>query len=201
MNFKYYDILTQVIVGYLILVIAIYVLGFPYESAYNVPYLAVAFVIGYFINAISSLLEEFYYWTIGGRPSDKLLQVNSKKGYSGIYKVRFYQTIEIINMLKQDVKDNNANERKMFAAAMGMTNGDDKSRVQDFNAHYAFSRVMLTTMLMVTAILLFRFYDNWETYLVLIPLILSWNRYRERGYYYAKEVLNEYLKKKKTVND
>jgi hypothetical protein len=201
MNFKYYDILTQVMVGYLILVIAIFVLGFTYESAYNVPYLAVAFVIGYFINAISSLLEEFYYWTIGGRPSDKLLQVNSKKGYSGIYKVRFYQTIEIINMLKQDVKDNNANERKMFAAAMRMTNGDDKGRVQYFNAHYAFSRAMLTAMLMITAILLFRFYDKWETYLVLIPLILSWNRYRERGYYYAKEVLNEYLKKKKAVND
>jgi hypothetical protein len=197
MNFKYYDILAQIVVGYLILVVVIYALDFTYDNAYSVPYLAGAFVIGYFINTISSLLEGFYYWTIGGRPSDKLLQVNSQKGYSGISKVRFYHTDKVVTMLKQDVDDNNANERKMFNHAMCYSNSDDKSRVPDFNAHYAFSRTMLTTMLIITIILLFHFYNKWETYLVFIPLALSWNRYRERGYYYAREVLNEYLKKKK----
>jgi hypothetical protein len=197
MNFKYYDILTQVIVGYLILVVAIYALDFAYDSAYNVPYLVIAFIVGYFINAISSLLERFYYWTIGGMPSDKLLRINLQKKYSGISKVRFYHTEEVVAMLKQDLNDSNANERKMFSYAMRFSNGDEKCRVPDFNAHYAFSRVMLTTILIITIILLFHFYNKWETYLVFIPLILSWSRYRERGYYYAREVLNEYLKKRK----
>ncbi|MDR2407772.1 MAG: hypothetical protein LBE13_06640 [Bacteroidales bacterium] len=198
MNFKYYDTLTQIIVGYLILVISIYAFGFTYTNAYNVPYLAGAFVIGYFINTISSLLEGFYYWTIGGMPSNKLLRINSQKKYSGISKVRFYHTAEVVAMLQHDLNDSDANERKMFSYAMTFSNSDEKCRVPDFNAHYAFSRVMLTTTLIITIILLFHFYDEWETYLVFILLILSWNRYRERGYYYAREVLNEYLKKKKT---
>jgi hypothetical protein len=29
----------------------------------------------------------------------------------------------------------------------------------------------------------------------MILLIISWNRFKERGYYYAREVLNEYLKR------
>jgi hypothetical protein len=175
-----------------------YAFGFTYDNTYSVPYLAGAFVIGYFINTISSLLEGFYYWTIGGMPSDKLLRINSQKKYSGISKIRFYHTAEVVAMLQQDLNDSDANERKMFSHAMIFSSSDEKCRVPDFNAHYAFSRVMLTTMLIIAVILLCRFYDKWGTYLIFIPLILSWNRYRERGYYYAREVLNEYLKKKKT---
>lgn len=196
MSFKYYDILTQIVVGYLIVIILMYTLGLTYDNAYSVPYIVGAFIIGYFINTISSLLEGFYYWTIGGKPSDKILRIHPRKNYSGISKVRFYHTAKVITMLKQDLEDNNAIDGEMFSYAMCFSNSDEKSRVPDFNAHYAFSRVMLTTMLIVTVILLIRFYDCWETYLVFIPLILSWNRYRERGYYYAREVLNEYLKKK-----
>lgn len=197
MKFKYYDILTQVVVGYFILVVFMFSLGFTYNNTYSVPYLAGSFVIGYFINAISSLFEGFYYWTIGGKPSNKILRTNQRKEYSGISKVRFYHTYKVIDMLKQDLVDNEANEEKMFSYAMAISNSNKKSRVPDFNAHYAFSRIMLTTTLIIAIILLFNFYNKWEIYLILIPLILlSWNRYKERSYYYAREVLNEYMKKK-----
>jgi hypothetical protein len=197
MEFKYYDVLTQLVVGYLVLVALLYAFGITYNDAYTVPYLAGAFVIGYFINAMSSLLENFYYWTIGGKPSDKLLQIDSEKKYTGISKVRFYHADEIIPMLKQEVRDENANERKMFSVAMHFSSSDNNTRVPDFNAHYAFSRVILTAVLVVAIILLIRFYNQWKTYLLFIPLLLSWERYKERGYYYAREVLNEYLNKKK----
>ena len=144
MNFKYYDILTQIIVGYLILIVFMYTFGFIYDNTYSVPYLAGAFVIGYFINTMSSLLEGFYYWTIGGKPSDKILRINPRKEYSGISKVRFYHTAKVVAMLKQDLDDDSANEGKMFSHAMIFSNSDEKSRVPDFNTHYAFSRVMLT---------------------------------------------------------
>lgn len=79
MNFKYYDILSQALIGYLTLVVFSSILGFAYNNDYSIPYLAGGFVVGYFINALGSLLESFYFFTIGGMPSIKLLQVNSPK--------------------------------------------------------------------------------------------------------------------------
>jgi hypothetical protein len=165
MNFKYYDILTQIVAGYLTLVAFIFSFDFKYDSIYSVPYLAVAFVFGYFINSISSLPEGFYYWTIGGKPSNKILQTNQQKEYSGISKVRFYHTSKVIAMLKQDLCDSNANEEKMFSYAMAISNNNEKSRIPDFNAHYVFSRIVLTTMLIITIILSFHFYNKWGFYL------------------------------------
>jgi hypothetical protein len=195
MSFRYYDTLSQITIGYIVLVVCLYLLGYTYDNTYSVPYFAGAFIVGYFVNALSSLLENFYNWTIGGKPSNKLLRTNPKKDYSGISKVRFYQTVQVVTLLQQEAGDSQANEGKMFAIAMRFSNSNEKSRVPDFNAHYAFSRVILTTTIIVTLLLLFRFYCHWEVYLSMIPLLLSWNRYRERGYYYAREVLNEYLKK------
>ncbi|MBD0331399.1 MAG: hypothetical protein ICV66_01975 [Chitinophagaceae bacterium] len=71
------------------------------------------------------------------------------------------------------------------------------SRVDDFNAMYAFSRSLLTTLLVGTVVLLIDNYNNWRYYAVLIPsLIVVWLRCKQRGYYYAREVLNVYLKSK-----
>ena len=33
--------------------------------------------------------------------------------------------------------------------------------------------------------------------ITIVILLICWNRYKERAYYYAREVLNEYLKKNK----
>jgi hypothetical protein len=196
MNFKYYDTLSQLVMGFIVLVVLMNVIGLQYDNSYSVPYLAFAFVIGYFINIISSLLEKFFYWTIGGMPSDRLLKIKQGKNYSGTNKIKFYQTQKVIQLLKEDVGDKDASERKMFAKAMRIANNNEKSRAYDFNAHYAFSRVVLTTFLLITIILIIKYPCCWKTYLIIIPLLLAWERYRERGYYYAKEVLNEYIEYK-----
>ncbi|GHT26175.1 hypothetical protein AGMMS4957_21670 [Bacteroidia bacterium] len=49
MKFKYYDVLTQLVVGYLVLMALLHAFGTIYNEDYIVPYLAGAFVIGYFI--------------------------------------------------------------------------------------------------------------------------------------------------------
>jgi len=152
-----------------------------------------AFVVGYFVNAVSSLMEDVYNWTIGGKPSDKLLRINPDKNYNGTWKVKFYQTKETIALLKKELGDKNASEDAMFKTAMRIANGEKETRVSDFNAHYAFARTMLTAMLIITVILLVRFPCNWQAYLSFISLVISWERYKERGYYYAREVLNVYL--------
>ena len=83
----------------------------------------------------------------------------------------------------------------MFGCAMRRVNGCEDSRVPAFNAQYAWSRTILTTILIVDFLCAFRYYNNWLFWLMaVILLVISWNRFKERGYYYAREVLNEYLK-------
>lgn len=196
MEFKYYDLLSTIIVGYFAMMAYLFFAGIDYNEDYSVAYIAAAFVIGYLINAVSSLLENFWYWTIGGMPSDNLLTIDPNKKYTGIYRVRFYEAAKAIQCLKEDLNNQNANTRQMFGCAMRKTNGNQNSRVPDFNAQYAFSRVLLTTLFFVTIIAIVYHPCDWRTYLMIIPLLISWNRFKERGYYYAREVLNEYLNTK-----
>lgn len=196
MEFKYYDLLSSIIIGYFTMMAYLFAFGIDYNEDYSIAYIAAAYVVGYIVNSISSLMEPFWYKTIGGMPSDNLLTVKPDKNYTGITKVKFYEAEKAIRLLKADTGDANASTRRMFACAMRMTNGDSNTRVQDFNAQYAFSRVLLTTMFFVTIAVIATHYCEWQSYMLLIALALCWNRFRERGYYYAREVLNEYLKSK-----
>ena len=199
MEFKYYDLLSTIIVGYFAMMAYLFFAGIDYNENYSIAYIAAAFVVGYLLNSISSLMENFWYLTIGGMPSDKLLPIDPNKDnkeYTGIYRVRFYEAEKAIACLKEDLRNPNATTRQMFGRAMRKTNANQDSRVPDFNAQYAFSRVLLTTLFFVTIIAIAYHPCDWRTYLMIIPLLIAWNRFKERGYYYAREVLNEYLNTK-----
>ncbi|MBP9993483.1 MAG: hypothetical protein KBT67_00865 [bacterium] len=187
--------MSTIIVGYFALIAFLLISRIGYNEDYSIAYIAAAYVVGYVINAISGLLESIWYWTIGGMPSDVLLTPIEGKKYTGIRRVRFYHAEEAIEKLRKQLEDPTADTRKMFSLAMRETNSNADSRVPDFNANYAFSRVLLTTLFIVTIIVIAYYPCEWKSYLLIIPLLLSWIRFKERGYYYAREVLNEYLNK------
>lgn len=193
MDIKYYDLLSTTIIGVTI-VSSINYLFLENIEIDSVVYLALGYLAGYFINAIGSLLECFYYKTINGMPSDKLLTLVDGQNWTGCKRVKFYEAEKVIAMLKKELNDQNASERKMFECAMRKVNGCEDCRVPAFNAQYAWSRTMLTAVLIVDILCFFRFYNEWLFWIIaMILLIISWNRFKERGYYYAREVLNEYL--------
>lgn len=208
MNFKYYDIMSSLVAGYVLLVIGMYSFQIEYKNDYTVAYLAFAFICGYVINSVGSLLEPIYYFTIGGKPSTRLLMEDVKKHCwtynlfipknTGIKKVRFYETKNVRKILLKGLENENPSEDRLFSKAMREVNGIQDSRVPDFNAHYALSRTILTTVLISTILLLLSSYSSyWQSYLSIVVLLICWNRYKERAYYYAREVLNEYLKQNK----
>lgn len=198
MNFKNYDILSNLILGYILLVALLPMAGLTFEWKASIAYLAIAYVIGYMINAIGSWIEGFYYKTIGGKPSDFFLTPSDKREKnSGHSRIKFYHTDEVIRMLKDELKDENASTGKMFAVAMRYTNADETTRVPDLNAQYAFARSLLTTMIILTPIVITQYGVSSKAWLVLVPLFISWYRYKDRAYYYAREVLLAYLQKKK----
>ena len=197
MSFKYYDLLSNLTIG-IVVFYSIWQLLFPDLEISEWVVIPGGYVVGYFMNAISSLIEPFLYCTICGKPSDKLLTPVPGQKWTGIKKVKFFFAEEAVKALKKDTADTDASTDKMFGYAMRMTNPNTESRVPDFNGHYALSRVILTTALIAIIIVEIRFYAIWYSWLISLALLfLAWNRYKLRGYYYAREVLNEYLKTKK----
>lgn len=192
MNFKLYDILSSLIPGFLILIITLYIIDIKFDKDLVVPYTAVAFLIGYLVNTISSWAEDIYYFSWKGKPSNRLL-----KG-KGIWKVKFYQHTEIVELLKKETNNQHPSNDELFNIAMRFANGTKDTRVDDFNSSYAFSRSLLTCVLISFVLLGYKEYDNWEFYLISFPILfVFWLRCKQRAYYYAKEVLNVYLKGKR----
>lgn len=196
MSFKYYDLLSNLTVG-IVVFYAIWILVFPELEISEWVVLPAGYVVGYFMNSISSLIEPFLYCIICGKPSDRLLTPVPGQKWTGIKKVKFYFADEAIKALKKDTGDSEATTDKMFGYAMRMANSNKESRVPDFNGHYALSRVIFTSLIIAAVFVEIEYYDVWFSWPIsLTILFFAWNRYRERGYYYAREVLNEYLKTK-----
>lgn len=203
MNFKYYDILSTIISGIVLLFIISITTDWDITNINVVVLMSLAYAIGYILNALSALLEPLYYWFMGGRPSVKLLMAPrlscccKERKYTGFGRVRFYEYKKAVGLLRQELNDAEANERKMFDKAMSYSNSNDNTRVPDFNAQYAFSRVMLTLTIVSVSIIIIRFCGLWWTWLIAFAIILLvGHRCKEKGYYYAREVLLEYLKVK-----
>lgn len=203
MNFKYYDIISTLICGVVLLFVVSIVINWDISKVNVVIVLSLAYVMGYILNAVSALLEPLYYWFMGGMPSDKLLRFpepnccGKVRKYTGFGRVRFYEYEKVVKLLREELDDADADEKKMFGKAMSYSNSNDKSRVPDFSAHYAFSRIMLTLVLVSTCLIMTKYYDVWWAWLItLLVILLVGHRCKERGYYYAREVLIEYLKNK-----
>jgi len=193
MNYKYYDLLSNLTVG----VVAVYTLWkilIPELDISEWVVIPAGYVVGYFLDAFSSLIEPVLYRTIGGKPSNVLLTPIEGQEWTGIKKVKFFFSKQVVEELKHEIGDN-ATTDKMFSYVMRIVNTNTDCRIPDFRSHYALSRVILTVTAIAVTIAEIKYYYIWYSWgLSAIILYLAWNRFRERGYYYAREVLNEYLK-------
>jgi hypothetical protein len=190
MNFKIYDVLSSLVPGFLLLMAIMVLFNLTFNKDLVVPYTALAFLSGYLVNTISSWLEGFYFLTWKGKPSDCLLKGND------IWKVKFYHSQKAKELLSAETTNKNPSNDELFSIAMRYSN-EKESRVEDFNATYAFSRSILTSVLIGGVFILIKNPSDWRFYFTIIPTILIvWLRCKQRGYYYAREVLNFYLKTK-----
>lgn len=203
MSFKYYDSLSMLISGTVLLLVISNAIDWDIAKFNTVVVLAIAYVAGYLLNAVSAFMEPVYYWFMGGKPSSQLLKspksrlCGKKRQYTGLGRIRFYEYEKVVKLLKNELNDNHANEEKMFGKAMSYSNANEKTRVPDFNAQYAFSRVMLTLVIVSAGVIIPKYYELWWVWIIAIAaIILVGRRCKEIGYYYAREVLIEYLKAK-----
>lgn len=197
MNIKYHDALSIAIVGVVVFAVANW-LFFNFEDVNGVVHLAFGYFTGCFVNTLGLMLQPFYYKaTIGGYASHKLLTVSEGRAWTGCSKVRFYEAREAIDMLKEELNDPSASNQKMFECALKKANDCLDSRVQVFNAQFVGAQTTLTGVIIMDMMCGFRFYDKWQFWAVAIALLLiAGMMFRWRAFYYAKEVLNEYLRRR-----
>jgi len=187
MNFKAYDILSSLVPGFLLLIVVFDLLNIAFNKDLMIPYTAIAFLLGFINNTIASWLEDVYFLTWGGKPSDQLLEGKD------IWKVKFYHAAKVKILLVAQTDNTNPTNDELFSIAMRKSNGVN-TRVDDFNAMYAFSRALLTTVLIATIFLIIKHYYDWRYYVTIPLLFLIWFRTKQRAYYYSREVLNACLR-------
>jgi hypothetical protein len=189
MTFKAYDIFSSLVPGFLLLIGLQNSFELAYDKDYFVAYTALAFLFGYIINTLGSWMEDFYFLTWGGKPSSNLLSGK------GIWKVKIYNSTSLRTFLSTKTARTTPSNDELFGIAMRYSNGEKDTRVDDFNAMYAFSRTLLTTVVIGGTLILVRNYNDWRYFAVILPTaFILWLRCKQRGYYYAKEILNVYGK-------
>lgn len=185
MSFKYYDLLTNLVPGLLIVAIIQICFGDKIPHVPDVILLALSFIVGYLNNTISSWLEDFYRFLWGGNP------ISSFFNKTGIFKVPFYNGQEVKEILTKRAKKENLTHLQLFSDAMRVANENKTERLEDFNASYAFSRALLTAFLMAGTIFIYAHYQClWAYFVVITLIIVSLIRCKQRNGYYIREVLN-----------
>lgn len=206
-KFDYYDLLGHVIPG-LVLIGAIYLLFYWFGTEVKIPafsgavgvlvVLGIAIFSGNLLQALSSLLEPFYFWTWGGKPSDKLLAGKSPR-LSEMYISLLKETIkDHLQLVKGEINqiDYELEDRDVFLHCLTLCNQKSLGRVNRFNSLYAYHRALTTLsllLLIVTIVALIKISVPvgaiWVISGEIVITLILWNRTRQRGYYFAEEVL------------
>lgn len=207
-KFSYYDVIANIVPGLITLGLMIWLFGFfDITFAFNTSEilgvglgLAVAYAIGHVLQALSSFLQPIYFYLWGGRPSDNLLSGRNSMLGGG--------RDQIVAQLKESFRINNKTDdeeySEIFTRAMSLVSAEKIGRVEAFNASYAFHRALLTTAWILASVLtvivitsalnLVSLPESNEPLLIITVLgwcaaIVEFFRARQRGYYYAKEVI------------
>ena len=180
--------LSHLISGFLVYVAILYSTEISPALLGPLPSTAIAYTLGYLVNTFSAWYEPFLNCTWKGKPSTQLLQGGRS------LRIQFYEYQKAQKLLAGESKDKDASTDALFKIAMRYAR-DDK-RVLEMNEQYAFSRSIFMAALVIISILSFQLSYDWRFWLIsLLFIIILWYRAKERGFYYAREVLFTYLNK------
>ncbi len=193
MPFSVYDILSKIIPGG-VLFFVLNILFIDLELGEGTSLIAI-YILGYFIDAIASLLERpVMFRLFGGNPAVKLM---NGKGFLGIQ----LEDIETLSKIIE-TKDAKNNLSRLFSMFYNTINKKDYKRINLFLEQYVLSRNMLVSCF-VSGIIYMSSNVSIEGFVLFGTILgLLFLRTKQRNYYFAKEVINSYLhetKKEKNV--
>ena len=174
------------------------IFDWSYQDYGAMYFAALSFCIGYLINTIGSWLQKPLFWSFGGMPTKQLLRNKKGKPYAGISSVPFYFSKELVEALQKDLQVDSIIDDKFSEHMQQVARKRENARIKDFNCSYAFSRSMLISSFIISALLIYKFPCIWQTYLVIIVPIICYFRCKNRAFHYAKEIAMEYLHSRQT---
>ena len=188
MNISLFDILAKLIPGGLLFFFIIHSAPNVKIESNQVVGLIIIYVLGYFIEAISSHLERpLIFRLFGGNPAVKLL---NGQGYNSIKISRIERLNEIITTKFEQYSDN---KLKLFRIFHSIVSKKGYKRVNTFSEQYFLSRNLFVSSF-ISGILFLIFHFGWiELILFIIILLLAFFRTKQRNYYFVKEVINSYI--------
>lgn len=189
MKLSAYNVLSSLLHGFVLLYVIFRIFDIAIENNAILFYTAIAYILGFFINALGSWLEPLYFLCWGGKPSNKLLDKAQGRFIFG----RLYQVDIIKTRLIKDAGNyTHINSDCLFSIAQ--RKAGETNRISDLNGMYAFSRGLITMSFILSGLFISRFYACWWCYIICAVTIIIVNiRCCQFAYYYAKEVYTTYL--------
>jgi len=185
MNFKYYDLLSHLIPGFLVFVTVSYLFKDRIPEVSVTMSLVIAYIIGFFNNTFSSWLEGFYRFLWGGDP------INHFFDKKGIWKVKYYNGSKIKELLIEKFKLTVTSNSALFLEVKRIANENTTERLEDFNAKYAFARSLLTSIIISGIFVTCFYYSNITVDVtVLFLIVVALIRCYQRSGYYIREALD-----------
>ncbi len=202
-KFSYYDVIAHIVPGTLVLgVLALLpeVFGFQVPTPKSdliavVAGLPLTYTIGQVVQGLSSMMQPVYYKLWGGMPSTVIVEGKSRR----LKGARLERVMSALAAYFDSPADTADEREGLFADAMALCNRETLGRVADFNASYAFHRALLTTGAVTTILLAVAVYSASASvrpgviYFACLSVVLTaieFVRARQRGEYFAVEVLN-----------
>ncbi|MEM9985809.1 MAG: hypothetical protein AAF804_12035 [Bacteroidota bacterium] len=203
MKLSLYAILSQVILGYLWLIVIplVWPRMLPEDLDLAILSIPFAFVMGYFINAFSSWIQPILYRSWGGKPSTSLLirAQNEEKAHSVMSITRRWLEEELQKHATSSEKEVKVEgqENALFGLALAYIS-EQPNRYQEMNAAYAFSRGLIVALLGLWVLLVIL--QIWKIttplgngyHFIWLGILIAWIRTRQRGYELVKECLRNY---------
>lgn len=188
MKFSIYDMLSNIIPGFLIFFSLLILADYSFRDLDITITLMAAYIIGYLNNTISSWSEGLIFWSWGGKPSDQILSGKN------IWKVKFYDNEKVKEYLTKESNFSNPSNDELFQIAMRYANLSTNERVRNFNSNYALSRNLIISFIITAIIINIKYWFNvWIVGNSVLLIIIVWLRAKQRGFYFAREVLKTYI--------
>lgn len=218
MQLKLFDILSLVIPGALVFFCLLLTSIFPqvnlelmekkiivYKDVtiiLTTIFIVVSYLLGYIIHAIGSWIEPILWKTWGGRPSQILFSNNSTRIGLGSERDAIFTWLKSksTNSRFSDLemsKLQGDDFAKLFQIAKNLAfanaGSNFKSRIEEFNNTYIFSRNILVAFIIVLGCVISLCWYKvvpflWAFFTLVIVLIVWW-RARDRAIYYSREIL------------
>lgn len=149
------------------------------DSLKVIVFLISALVTGELVSALSSLLQPYYFLSWGGSSAERALSGK-----------------EIHDKAKFLCEHFGCDESKVFEEAMTFANKHNFGRVEYFNMSYGYIRSLLTSTLLVLILTLSLWMWTGQRHpflmtVEIVVLFVFWVRAKQKGLYYAQEVINQ----------